>query len=262
MLCVHTPGVNKHTFCHCECPAEAIFLCHSRLDPESIFCDTENMNKRGNALIIILAILAMVGLTSTGYFLWLNKQPASKPTQNPAPQKTDLPTTPDPTANWKTYTNQKYNFSFKYPSSWTISSQGKNDTYNLLLGFSGPDIKNYEVISFAVKENLNTQDEIKSLNQLSDTFGSKVLKTENLSVGNNKGIVITYSTAEGNTPEEAVIEHKGNIYLFIHSPNINLDQILSTFKFLDQKIIPSTPPDTTSDEPANIDTYKGYPSLP
>lgn len=41
--------------------------------------------------------------------------------QKPTPSPTPTITT-DPTANWKTYTNTKYNFSIKYPSSWNTQT--------------------------------------------------------------------------------------------------------------------------------------------
>ena len=47
------------------------------------------------------------------YSPFLNKQPVNQTAS------TSMPTpTSDPTANWKTYTNTKYYFSFKYPSEW------------------------------------------------------------------------------------------------------------------------------------------------
>lgn len=43
----------------------------------------------------------------------------------PAELKEDLITpTPDLTANWKTYTNEKYGYSFKYPSDWKVEISG------------------------------------------------------------------------------------------------------------------------------------------
>ncbi len=44
-----------------------------------------------------------------------------------SPQPTPTPsTTPDETANWKTYTNNKYSFSFKYPSSFSLTTRNTN----------------------------------------------------------------------------------------------------------------------------------------
>lgn len=51
----------------------------------------------------------------------LNKQLSdlkASPSSSPS-----VSTTADPTANWKTYTNTKYGFSFKYPKDWVIEEE-------------------------------------------------------------------------------------------------------------------------------------------
>jgi hypothetical protein len=52
---------------------------------------------------------------------FINPQPTSTPVAVVTPSPT-----PDPTANWKTYTNQKYFYSFKYPQSYTVGQNGVN----------------------------------------------------------------------------------------------------------------------------------------
>ena len=64
------------------------------------------------------------------YFAFLKKpgEVAVSPTPTPTPTKTVTPTptktatpTPDETANWKTYTNTKYGFEFKYPATLFVN---------------------------------------------------------------------------------------------------------------------------------------------
>lgn len=87
---------------------------------------------RGNASIIIisvLAILLVISATAAGY-LYLQSQnqippvqytppPSAQPTVQPSPTPTPAPITQDETANWKTYTDSKYNYSVSYPNNWT-----------------------------------------------------------------------------------------------------------------------------------------------
>lgn len=61
---------------------------------------------------MILLIVVLITLVSVGLFF-----NASKP--SPA-------STLESTNNWKTYTNIKYNFSFKYPNLYTYNSSGPN----------------------------------------------------------------------------------------------------------------------------------------
>lgn len=99
------------------------------------------MNQKGlTPLVITLTIAVTLSLVGTAYYLGKNSQnnlqpqnlvQGANPTQSPSPEtKTEslsanskiLPTlTPDPTASWKIYSNQKYGYSFKYPSTLLIN---------------------------------------------------------------------------------------------------------------------------------------------
>jgi len=79
---------------------------------------------------LVLSLFILVLLASTVFLCYQNRQlknmlasyqaqPAVSPT--PTVYQSPIPaTTADPTANWKTYTDSKYNYSFKYPDTETI----------------------------------------------------------------------------------------------------------------------------------------------
>lgn len=80
-------------------------------------------------ITIFLIILAAVFFTSTLVLLYLNlnlnKNIPITVTQEigVTSPKIIIPTTvpsPDPTANWKTYTSVKYNYQLKYPQNWSM----------------------------------------------------------------------------------------------------------------------------------------------
>lgn len=78
---------------------------------------------------LILLISTAIFFTSTLVLLYLNYlKPTTTfiPTTGTIPTDTPLPTT-DPTTDWKTFENNNYSYSFKYPSSWNIVdlTQGK-----------------------------------------------------------------------------------------------------------------------------------------
>ena len=63
-------------------------------------------------------LLLGVGIV-TGVFL--GKQLYSKPVLQPTPSPVAETTpSPDPTANWKTYKDEKYKYEFRYPNDWNL----------------------------------------------------------------------------------------------------------------------------------------------
>jgi len=80
-------------------------------------------------LIIDLLVLVLLILGITGYLVYQNYQlkqeiVQKQPTSTSLPEVTKQPETPNAipneelTTNWKTYSNTKYNFTFKYPNGW------------------------------------------------------------------------------------------------------------------------------------------------
>jgi len=92
------------------------------------------MNQKGFAnIVLILIIVVLAG--AAGYLYWTSKtaKPVEQgrtintqlPQQTPSPQTNNTVTPPsqkpsDETANWETYTNSQYGFSFRYPSQVTV----------------------------------------------------------------------------------------------------------------------------------------------
>lgn len=70
-------------------------------------------------LIIVVFVLGVLGFFAyTKGYLSFN---LPKPSASTVPNSTPSPSnTPDPTANWKTYTDKKFSFSFRYPARYTI----------------------------------------------------------------------------------------------------------------------------------------------
>lgn len=77
-------------------------------------------------VVMVLVIVALLGVV--GWFVYdrnHNKTTNTSTSTTPA-TKTTTPTTPkpvDPYAGWKTYNDTKWNYQFKYPSDWIISSR-------------------------------------------------------------------------------------------------------------------------------------------
>ena len=78
--------------------------------------------------IVLIAVILLVAAGVGGYILGTNQNQTVQ--TQPVTQLPQPSPTPDPTANWKTYSNTKYDFSFKYPSEWEIDDSSSNDDVN------------------------------------------------------------------------------------------------------------------------------------
>jgi hypothetical protein len=107
-----------------------------------------------NLLIGVLLGAALVAIGGLASFLLLKNtnQPESTSTTSltptPTPTPTPSPTTkPDPTAGWKTYTNESQGFTLKYPPEATATESnapaefGKPGLTAIRFHFTGPDQK-------------------------------------------------------------------------------------------------------------------------
>ena len=95
------------------------------------------LNQKGNILVPLLATVALISLVAAGYFFWQNQQLQNQPIvqySNPISTPTPAPTIQSETANWKTFNNSEFNFTFKYPPSWTMISTIPQDYRNKMLG--------------------------------------------------------------------------------------------------------------------------------
>lgn len=100
---------------------------------------------------IVAPTIAVATLTAEA----VEPTPTAEPTQPPSPSPTvpEPTATPDPYAGWLTYTNAKYGFSFRYPSTWTLTESASDgrvsdmvklsqQTVGLVVGFraTGEDL--------------------------------------------------------------------------------------------------------------------------
>lgn len=70
------------------------------------------------AATILIVLLLILGIG--GYFLNLRYQASLIPPVTIDPSSTPT-STPDPTKNWKTYTDSTYGFSVQYPPTWIVN---------------------------------------------------------------------------------------------------------------------------------------------
>ena len=180
-------------------------------------------------VLIGLAIICLVTAATIFFntFLIRNAQNPETPNPTPSPQT-------DETANWKTYVNDDYDFSFQYPENWEFN-QVKNpkddpDLRPAGIGefstFGYPYIRFFDLVDkksrlkiAVITENLNNLEKSLNINSNTSINGRKVLK---------------YSTGA-----YVLLEPRTNELLWMYGVEYQskyFDHILSTFKFLDQPI--------------------------
>lgn len=185
---------------------------------------------QGNVSLLIIALLAVVAvasLSAAGYFYWKTQQNPGQALGPYTPPQTQNPTLPpaiDETANWKTYANTQYGFSFKYPEGGSLEGR---------------------TIKFA--------DGSITITINSAGFGIecfKVQKTKTITIDGQTGTMVTHGAIKsdlcGNGTDNLIwINFKDSAQnrfdISYTYKNINaqksekiLDQILATFKFMDK----------------------------
>ena len=200
--------------------------------PQTTVMQTVNEKpKKNNFLVILLSILLLVACVMAGFFAYQTQKlanelriiPTSTPTASTEP-------TADPTADWMTYKNTSSNYEIKYPAGWKVVNQSAgsmgvvvaNSRYieiGLGEGKSGTvGIEELQLIPPSEETNLNT----------TKVVGSIALRC------NGKFTDDTKTWCWIKVPDQ---EKYLNIQVFkTNDGNMNsiIDQIISTFRFLDE----------------------------
>ena len=187
----------------------------ARVYPES--------NRRG--FVQILTIVLLILIAALGVVAYLQSKPKSQTQNQPATQLT----TPDPTvytdagsANWKTYTNARYGFTLKHPST-LVSKEEQNGEIQLIINFTSP--KNEFVIDITKEDAIpnwpgnSDYRELKTINGIS----WKVFPSfEFCDAGECSDTSVLYRVSHNAKSFHVILK---NI------DEKTIDQILSTFKF-------------------------------
>ncbi len=220
------------------------------------------MKQTGFAPILILVGILVITLVGGGAYYFGSQKPPVQP-QNPIVISSPTPTTSPTdasgvpngtaeTANWKTYTNNKYQFSFKYPPVWTYAdssnlglgeaSEARKGGYRILLGdpartVSAGNGKTIIMGSIDLKIH-NKENDAFYYDNLSDYYKNPT-STKNTVINGLSISEIHHTACSTNNDCISVLFKKGgNIFIFdtwVWTERLkDLDtiyQILSTFKF-------------------------------
>ena len=95
--------------------------------------------KQSNFLITLLSILLLIACLIAGFFAYQTQKLVKElRVTSDEPKSTPVATqSPDPTADWKTYSNKEYGYEIRYPNNLTLQEQLPT-TYFFLLNPEDP----------------------------------------------------------------------------------------------------------------------------
>jgi hypothetical protein len=154
----------------------------------------------------------------------------------------------DKTANWKTYRNEEYGYSIKYPSGWKIEI-GKNQSYPIYAD---------KIITFVDQNGKSTFNIVHPFSKSGFDFSGVIKSEEILIPGSNEYLtkeimapatLLKRTESEKENPQLATYDmvyafwwlynpEKSGMISFVYEdendPNLEIfDQMLSTFRFLE-----------------------------
>lgn len=194
----------------------------------------------------LLVILAVVVLAGIGFFNWNYLQ--NRKTDNIASINSTLATpmpdtsivvptaiqavSPSPisTADWKTFTNTKYGFSFKYPNDWGVVEGSEIGVINLA-GSTKEGELNPDQTKIVIYQ--TTIDSVGNLNDYVVNQYEKIVSESNIIVGGFSAKKFVSQPQIMGTKTTEVFVLKNNFYyqIICMENSDKLDSILSTFQF-------------------------------
>ncbi|MEK7470787.1 MAG: hypothetical protein AAB622_02215 [Patescibacteria group bacterium] len=174
--------------------------------------------------ILAMALFVIASLAIVAFLYYQNQQLKSMIASYQTPVASPTPSaTVDPTSNWKTYTNDKYNFSFKYPGSeWGFSETnftGSLNSYQLV-----NNVNKLVTIDVFVDNSWNGKGGVEKTQSNFTLSGIPAFRKSN-PLGQNPPSEVIY------------VENNGKVLTIVlnyddQTSIPEFDQILSTFKFL------------------------------
>lgn len=187
--------------------------------------------------VLLLGVGIVVGV-------FLGKQLYSKPALQPTPSAVAESTpTPNPTANWKTYTNNSLNYSIETPIDWNVDDGRFSDKGYVVI--KPNNIQNYLLIISSQKNKVKSLSEWISLNGEPERNQHKFTFNGYEAILTKDTIVYQGDTLPTTTNHYYLINNNDGHSIHEVTSNKNyysiLNQILSTFRFVNPLSV-VTPP--------------------
>lgn len=221
---------------------------------EFMMNEPEPKKDRGHLIkVLVIVVLCAVLFGAIGYILGSKKtiKPEAPVAETAIIEASEVPvvnspttsTTADVTANWKTYTNDTYGFSFKYPSGWTyITSSTDRDPLQVIVSTQGT-INSEADPSTTITLTSESVDSVVSVDESRYSATADYSKSTSTFAG-QPATIIQYSSNERDSTNinKIVIFAKDNLTYVLggittdnlytaNESRAEFDNILSTFQF-------------------------------
>ncbi|MDO8570373.1 MAG: PsbP-related protein [Candidatus Daviesbacteria bacterium] len=196
------------------------------------------MKQKGLAPLLVIVLVAVIAVG--GYLLY---QKQTKPVSQLVVQPT--PISAEESTDWKTYTNEKYNYQFDYPTNWYIQTLGDSEVYlsdqklDIKNGMDSPSLQ-YDLIDIsyipANQIDMQVTAPVGTQQKLSQFL--YIQKISDLKIGERPGAKINFVDQQNNNKNQSQTAYwiglddgKLQISATSSAKLKMIDQILSTFRF-------------------------------
>jgi hypothetical protein len=209
------------------------------------------MKQKQKGNVAVIALIVVIVAISAGVIGYLFAQKSQAPAVAPAPVATTQPAvqTAAETANWKTYSNAKYGFEFKYPSGWKLEDSASSNVVAL-----DNDTTPFGELNFSYFASLKDYTDLYKVNA---TSLDQIVLDKSLAFSDMKKIDFAGTKAWAGTEASSAgsyviyVEKNAHVYK-IEFATISLVSELSS---ADKNILSSFKFTTGSDETASWQTY-------
>lgn len=203
--------------------------------PEQSQSLTNPVNQKQNYILILLGLFIVVLLGSTGYLMYQNMQLQKEVAKMQTPVSNSpspiLSTTPDQTANWKMYSYPNYNYSFKIPSTYIVSSNTPSPKETYIL----QSLNLSETNASGGPNDLILSVQSQILPAVLETIGvlSNFSQSGTVIISGREWTIATHTT--GTIVESQYIAQVGTMSYTVDGTNTKfIEQVISTFQFTNQ----------------------------
>ena len=210
---------------------------------------TNEIQLRYSFPVIILSILLVISVAIAGFFAFQTQNLSAELIKIKAGVSPVASTVPDTTANWKTYTNSKYNYSLQYPQelelseNCTVIAMGthltcvKSSDFGVLLNERDGDRFNNSMNNkkgFALLIDLVIPEYGYDIYMLQKEYKQNYTNVELLTTDKTPILKVLSNNDAGNVVWLMI--NNNNVYRVTSPFNTQkypvIDQIISTFKFI------------------------------